>query len=198
MCKSQWAFGVLQYKAVKNGNCSCAWFLGERIIPEYIEIEIDSCASKVWSQYPWKCNVRAIVCELQSSSHKEATILRFYQDNGYNVKFATVIACWILYLRETYDSYPPSPFHHAFPRARLHVVGMLRYLSVTLTNRACPLLFYSVLVSISVSEALSTVFHSINSPDNSPFSHSVLLVLSLPNWSFQLYVSLWKPPSALI
>ena len=40
--------------------------------------------------------------------------------------------------------------------------------------------FYSVLVSVSVSMALSTVFHSINSPDNSPFSHSVLPVLSLP------------------
>ena len=37
-----------------------------------------------------------------------------------------------------------------------------------------PTPFYSVLVSISVFMALSTVFHSINSPDNSPFSHSVL------------------------
>ena len=50
--------------------------------------------------------------------------------------------------------------------------------------------FYSVLVSISVFIALSTVFHSINSPDNSPLSHSVLPVLSLPYWPFQLYVSL--------
>ena len=39
--------------------------------------------------------------------------------------------------------------------------------------------FYSLLVSISVFMALSTVFHSINSPDHSPFSHSVLLVLFL-------------------
>ena len=39
--------------------------------------------------------------------------------------------------------------------------------------------FYSVLVSISVFMALSTVFHSINSPDSSPFSHSVPPVLSL-------------------
>ena len=49
--------------------------------------------------------------------------------------------------------------------------------------------FYSVLVSIFVFIALSTVFHSINSPDNSPFSHSVLPVLFLPYWSFQLYIS---------
>ena len=37
--------------------------------------------------------------------------------------------------------------------------------------------FYSVLESISVFMALSTVFHSINSPDNSPLSDSVLPVL---------------------
>ena len=33
--------------------------------------------------------------------------------------------------------------------------------------------------------ALSTVFHSINSPDKSPLSHSVLPVLFLPYRSFQ-------------
>ena len=61
-----------------------------------------------------------------------------------------------------------------------------------------PTPLYSVLVSISVFMALSTVFHSINSPDNSPFSHSVLPVLSLPYWSFQLSISSRKSPSALI
>ena len=59
--------------------------------------------------------------------------------------------------------------------------------------------FCSVLVSVSVFMALSTVFHSTNSPDISPLSHSVLLVfLFLPYWSFQLYISLWKSSSALI
>ena len=53
-----------------------------------------------------------------------------------------------------------------------------------------PIPYYSVLVSVSVFMALSTVFHSINSPDNSPFSHSVLAVLFLPYWSFQIYISL--------
>ena len=53
-----------------------------------------------------------------------------------------------------------------------------------------PTPFYSLLVSISVIMALSTVFHSINSPNNSPFSHSVLVVLALPYWFFQLYISL--------
>ena len=37
--------------------------------------------------------------------------------------------------------------------------------------------FYSVLVSVSVFVALSTVLLSTNSPDNSPLSQSVLLVL---------------------
>ena len=55
-----------------------------------------------------------------------------------------------------------------------------------------------VLMSVPDFMALSTVFHSANYPDNSPLSHSVLLVLFLPNWSFQLYISLWKSPSALI
>ena len=61
-----------------------------------------------------------------------------------------------------------------------------------------PTPFNSVLVSVSVFMALSTVFHSINSPDNSPFSHSVLPVLFLLYWSFQLHISLGKSPLTLI
>ena len=51
---------------------------------------------------------------------------------------------------------------------------------------------YSVLVSISVFAALSTEFHSMNSLDNSPLSHSVLLVffrLTGP-LNYELYISL--------
>ena len=58
-----------------------------------------------------------------------------------------------------------------------------------------PTPFYSVLVFVSVFMALSTVFHSINSPDNSPLSHSVLPVLFLPYWSFQLYIYLFMKVS---
>ena len=61
---------------------------------------------------------------------------------------------------------------------------------------AHPFLFCSL--SVSAFMALSTVFHSINSPDDSPLSHSVLPVLFLPYWSFLLYTSLWKSLSALI
>ena len=67
-----------------------------------------------------------------------------------------------------------------------------------INQQSLPTPFYSVLLSVSVFMALSTVFHCMNSPDNSPFSHSVLLVLFLPYWSFQLCISLWKSPSALI
>ena len=72
-------------------------------------------------------------------------------------------------------------------RAHLHVVGMLR--SVSDVNQPSLLIpFYSVLESVAVFMALSTVFHSINSPDNSLLFHSVLLVLFLPYWSFELYI----------
>ena len=69
------------------------------------------------------------------------------------------------------------------PRAHLPVVGMLRFMS-DVNQPSLPTPFYSVLVSFSVFMALSTVFHSINSPEKSPFSHSVLPDLSLSNWSF--------------
>ena len=82
-------------------------------------------------------------------------------------------------------------------RAHLDVVGMLWFMSdINQPSLATP--FHSVLASISVFMALSTVFHSINSPDNSPFSDSVLPVFSLPYWSFQLDISVWKSSLALI
>ena len=59
------------------------------------------------------------------------------------------------------------------------------------TNQpSLPTPFCPALVSVSVFMALATVFHSINSPDNSLLSHSVLPVLFLPYWFFQLYISL--------
>ena len=51
-----------------------------------------------------------------------------------------------------------------------------------ITQLSLPTPFHCVLVSVSVFMALSTVFHSINSPGNSPLSHSVLPVLFLPWW----------------
>ena len=59
-----------------------------------------------------------------------------------------------------------------------------------MNQRSLPTPFHSVLLSVSVFKALSTIFHSINSLDNSPLSHSALPALFLPSWSVQLYVSL--------
>ena len=59
-----------------------------------------------------------------------------------------------------------------------------------INQQSLPTPFDSVLVSTSVFMGLSTGFHSINSPDNSPLSHFVVPVLYLPFWSFQLYISL--------
>ena len=83
--------------------------------------------------------------------------------------------------------FAPSALEES-PWAHLHVVGMLQFMS-NINQLSLPTPFYSLLVSMSVFMAHSTVFHSINSSDNSPFSDSVLPVLSLPYWSFQLYIS---------
>ena len=60
-----------------------------------------------------------------------------------------------------------------------------------------PTPFYSVLESVSVFLALSTVFHFMNSPESSPLSYSVLPVLSLclvgPLNYIPLYESLPQP-----
>ena len=56
-----------------------------------------------------------------------------------------------------------------------------------INHPSLPTPFYSVLVSVSVFMALSAVFNSLNSPDNSSPFQSVFPVLILPYWSFQLY-----------
>ena len=78
-----------------------------------------------------------------------------------------------------------------------HGGGVAVYV-VDINQASLPTPFYSVLASISVCIALSTVFHSINSSDNLPLSHSVLPVLFLPYGSFQLHISLRKSPSTLM
>ena len=76
------------------------------------------------------------------------------------------------------------------PRTHLHMVRMLLFMSDINQPSLPTLFFYSSLVSISVFMALSTVYHSINSPDSSQLSCSILTVLYLPYWFFQLYASL--------
>ena len=74
-------------------------------------------------------------------------------------------------------------------------MGTLRFVT-DINQPSLPTPPYSVLVPISVLMALSIVFHFINSPDNSPFSHPVLPVLSLligPFDYMSLYESLLQP-----
>ena len=82
-----------------------------------------------------------------------------------------------------------NAFQNKSPLVHLHVVGMSRFMS-DMSQPSLPTTFHSVAVSVCIFMALSTVFHSINSPDNSPFSYSVLPVLSLPCCYFQLYIPL--------
>ena len=67
--------------------------------------------------------------------------------------------------------------------------GVVTVYVLDIIQTSLPTPFYSVLASIPVLMALSAIFHSMNSPDNSPFSHSVPVVLALPYWSFQLFIS---------
>ena len=76
------------------------------------------------------------------------------------------------------------------PRVHLHLVGDVAVYVLDINQRSLPTPFYSVPVSVSVFMALSTVFNSIDSPDNSLLSHSGLLVLFLPHWSSELNISL--------
>ena len=81
------------------------------------------------------------------------------------------------------------------PWTHLHMVEMLRFVS-DINQPSLPNPFYSILVSISVFVTLSTVFHSINSPNNSPFSHSVLILSLIHIWRCRRDVlcrSRWAP-----
>ena len=86
-----------------------------------------------------------------------------------------------------------------FPGAHLHLVRTLEFVS-DINQPSLPTPFYSVLVSVSLFMALSTLFHSINYPNNSPFSHSILLVrlisylcLICPFNYISLYESVLQP-----
>ena len=58
------------------------------------------------------------------------------------------------------------------PQAHLHVVGDVAVYVFDINQLSLPTPFYFFLVSVSVVVTHSTVFRSINSPDNYPLSHS--------------------------
>ena len=105
--------------------------------------------------------------------------------------------CFFIYLKTAFTenfrlsckcskhSLIPSPLFLSWPSRGGNVAVYVT--DINQPSFATP--FYFLLGSKSVFVALSTVFHSINSPDNSPLSHCVLPVLFLPYWPFQLYIS---------
>ena len=91
----------------------------------------------------------------------------------------------------------PMAHRSVYPRGAARGGDVAVYV-FNISKPSLPTPFHSVLVPISVFMALSTVFHSINSSDNSLLSHSVLLFFILAYWFYQVHISLRKSPSALI
>ena len=111
-----------------------------------------------------------------------------------NTFFLTFLCVWCQFRFNVHRTSPTMSTPHGLTLTWWECCGLC--LSEKPTELA-HFLFHRVLGSISVFMALSNVFYSINSPDNYPLSHSVLMVLFLPYWSFKLYISLRKSPSAL-
>ena len=84
------------------------------------------------------------------------------------------------------------------PLAHLHIVGMLQFMSDK-NQPSLPTPFYSVLKSVSVFMALSTVFLSINSPYNSVFSlcSSGLISALLVLWAIYLLMKVSFSPDII-
>ena len=65
------------------------------------------------------------------------------------------------------------------PTGDIHVVGLLRFMSLTCPSELTHSFLFSSCVYF-VLYGLSTIFHSTNPPDNSLLSHSVHPILCLP------------------
>ena len=74
----------------------------------------------------------------------------------------------------------PDNSYFSVPAGSLSRGGDVTVYVYDINQPSLPTPLYSVFVSVFVFVALSIAFHSINSPDTSPVSHSVLPVLSLP------------------
>ena len=102
----------------------------------------------------------------------------------------------IVWYSKLYHSVPAIvQVHKVSPSCGGDVVLCVKDINQPSLPSAC----YSVLVSIFVFMALSSVFHPINSPDNSLLSRPVLLsYFCLTGPSFRPYISLRRSPSAQI
>ena len=89
-------------------------------------------------------------------------------------------------------------FSYASSRAHLHLKRMSWFLS-DINQSSLPTPSYSFLMSISVFMALSTVFHSINSPENSVFSlcsSGLISALSVPS-TIYLFMKVYFSPAIM-
>ena len=149
--------------------------------------------SKVDLGFDWNVQLKSWVFDVKPKSLMMQTFIvsaAFIEDCGYLDQNVHMSVC------------PGSCSVLLSLPAHLHVVGMLQFKVFDINQPSLPTPFFlnfnSVLVSVSAFMALSTVFQSINSPDISPLSHSILPVLFLLYRSFQLHISFWKAPPALI
>ena len=90
----------------------------------------------------------------------------------------------------SHNAVPTTPgylLYHLFSHITITFEIVVFVISIDINQPSLSIPFYSVLVSVSAfTLSFSTVFHSINSHDNSLLSHSVLHhVLFLPYWSYQ-------------
>ena len=83
---------------------------------------------------------------------------------------------------------PPPLFFSLIPAGSPSRGGDVAVYVSDIFQLSSPTPFYSVLVFVFL--ALSTIFHSVNSPSICSLSHCVRLVLFFPYWSFQLYISM--------
>ena len=120
------------------------------------------------------CNIQEVRLNTFYQVKTELSIITKYSEHIH-------VSCFIFFL-----FFVPTGSHSHGGNVMVYVFDI--------NQPSLPTLFSSVLVSVSVFMALPTIFHSINSPDNSSLSHSVLPVLFLLYWSFQLCISLRKSP----
>ena len=115
------------------------------------------------------CLISVTVCVNEASTVLKSSLAQFSFSLG-----TKVILCWVVFHSIVFGK--NEALQRTSPAGSPRGGNVAAYVFDT-NQPSFSTPFCSVLVSISVFMALSIVFHSINSPDNSPLSHSVLPVL---------------------
>ena len=90
--------------------------------------------------------------------------------------FLTLFGVWTYLFKSEYTSFEPL-FKITVPKGSHSHGGVAAFHVIDINQPSLPTPFYCVFASVSVFMALSTLFHSINSPNNTLLFHSVLPVL---------------------